>query len=278
MTILVTGASGSVGRRVVQNLREQGATVRAMSRTPERLDLGVEVVGGDLSGPVDPRLFDGVDRIFLFPAWDGVAEFVRSAADAGVSRFVVLSSLAAAGENSRDVGSASNVHHLAVERAVAAVSEDWTFLRPGTFATNLIPWIHTLLAGNPLRLPYPGSSQPPVHEADVADLAALALTGSVGRGEAWPVTGPRNLTQQEQAVVLGAAIDRDVVVEQVTEQEFRDETGRWLPPGITDMLLTYWRETAGTPDLPHSAERFTGKPGRTLAEWAQDHRNEFVAG
>src|SRR3954464_2146233 len=71
-----------------------------------------------------------------------------------------------------DIGSASYTHHLAVERAVTSRTEEWTILRPGTFANNLLSWAWTVKAGAPVRAPYINSAQAPIHEKDVADVAA----------------------------------------------------------------------------------------------------------
>lgn len=102
MTILVTGASGAVGRHLVSALVRAGEQVRAVSRKPQEVELpeGVDVVGADLTAPstLTAELFDEVDRMFVFPVDHGVDELVAAATAGGVRRFVVMSSLAAASE------------------------------------------------------------------------------------------------------------------------------------------------------------------------------------
>jgi uncharacterized protein YbjT (DUF2867 family) len=259
MTILVTGGTGSIGRRLVSALTAGGESVRALGRTPH------------------PDPFAGVDRMFVFP-YDGVQEMVTAAADAGVRRFVVLSSLAAAGEFPRDVRSVSYTHHRAIEQAVTEVSAaEWTILRPGTFATNLLAWAWPIRAGLPVRAPYLASAQAPVHEADIADAAAAVLTGDGHEGAIYPLTGPQSLTRAEQVAVIGAGLGRDIPVTEITPDEFRAEAGRHVPDGIVDMLLAYWSETVAVPDRVRSGvPDLTGRPGRTLAEWAHDHRADFL--
>src|SRR4051794_40928122 len=100
MSVLVTGATGSIGRRVVSGLLDAGEGVRALTRKPADagLDSRVDVVEGDLTAADVPSgCFEGVRQLFLFPALGGVAPFVAAAAEAGVEHVVVLSSLAAAG-------------------------------------------------------------------------------------------------------------------------------------------------------------------------------------
>ncbi|MBL7259336.1 NAD(P)H-binding protein [Paractinoplanes lichenicola] len=282
MTILVTGATGAVGRTLISALVSAGAQVRAVSRKPREAELpdGVEVVGADLTVPstLTADLFDGVDRMFVFPVDRGVAEVVAAATAAGVHRFVVMSSLAAAGEFPRDIGSASHTHHLAVEQAVTARTDDWTILRPGTFATNLLSWAWPIKAGMPVRVPYPHSAQAPIHEADIADAAAVALLRDGHEGQIYPLTGPQSLTRIDQVAAIGAAIGRDIPLEEITPAEFRADVARFIPEDIIAMLLHYWSDTVTEPDLVRPGVRdLTGRPGRTLEQWARDHRADFTA-
>jgi uncharacterized protein YbjT (DUF2867 family) len=189
MSILVTGATGAVGRHVINGLLARGVAVRALSRKPGEADLpaGEEVVQGDLSsGDFARGLFDGISRVFVFPVAGGVDAFVERAAEAGIEHFVVLSSLAAANEFERDHGSASNVHHLAIEAAVASTGIDMTIIRPGTFANNLLSWAYPIKAFGAVEGPYASSAQAPIHEADVADVVVAALTDDSHRGKVYP--------------------------------------------------------------------------------------------
>ncbi|MFI2105691.1 SDR family oxidoreductase [Isoptericola sp. NPDC019693] len=275
MTILVTGATGAVGRHLVPTLLERGAAVRALTRKPADAALpeAVDVVGGDLSdaSSLGPEVFDGVDRAFVFPA-PGVEAFVEAAVAAGVHRLTVLSSLAVAEEFPRDRGSASQVHHGAVEAAVTARTDAWTILRPGTFATNLLAWAWQIRSGAPIRAPYLDSAQAPVHEDDVAEAAAVALLGDDLVGEAIPLTGPAALTRREQVRTIGDALGREIPLVEISAEEFRAETAGYVPEAVTAMLLAYWSDTVATPDVPRPVTPVTGRPGRTLAQWAGDHR------
>ncbi|GAA5207044.1 NAD(P)H-binding protein [Microbacterium kyungheense] len=282
MTVLITGATGAVGRPLVDALISRGESVRALTREPDTAALppGVEVVRGDLGRPggVDAGVFADVDRAFVFPALpaEGVEAFVSDAAAAGVERFVVLSSLAAAQEFARDRGSASQVHHSAIEAAITGRSGAWTILRPGTFANNLLSWAWPIKAGAPIRAPFARSSQAPIHEADVADAAAAALTSDRWLGQAIPLSGPQSLTREQQVAAIGAGIGRDLHLEEITPGEFRDDVAAFLPADIIAMLLDYWRDTVDVPDTVRPGIReLTGRPGRTLEEWARDHRADF---
>jgi len=275
MTILVTGATGSVGRSLVDALVAGGEAVRALSRTPAGADLpeGVEVVGPD-----DGGLFHEVEAMFVFPLADGVDDLVSAAVGAGVGRFVVLSSLAAAVEFPRDRGSASATHHLAVERAVTARTDDWTILRPGAFANNLLAWAWTIKSGAPIRAPHIHSAQAPIHEADITDAAAATLVQDGHTGKTYPLTGPQSLTRVEQVAALGAGLGRELHLVEISPEEFRADTAPYVPEGIVSMLLDYWSDTVTEPDrVRPGVPELTGKPGRTLEQWARDHRADFSA-
>lgn len=278
MTILVTGATGAVGRHLVATLIARGASVRALTRKPDDANLpeGVEVVAGDLAdaSTFGAHLFEGVDRVFVFPA-RGVETFLDAAIAADIHRFTVLSSLAAAIEFPRDRGSASQVHHSAVEAAVTERTDAWTILRPGTFANNLLTWAWQIRSGAPIRAPYLASAQAPVHEYDIAEAAAQTLLTDDHIGATIPITGPQALTRAEQVAAIGAAIGREISLVEITPEQFRAETAQFIPEPIMKMLLDYWSDTLTVPDQVRPVTSVTGRPGRTLAEWATDHRADF---
>jgi uncharacterized protein YbjT (DUF2867 family) len=280
MTILVTGATGAVGRHLVSNMFERGARVRALTRKPDHAGLpeGVDVVAGDLAdaATLGPPVFANVDRAFVFPA-RGVEAFVEAAVAAGVHRFTVLSSLAAAREFPRDHGSASQLHHSAIEAAVVERTDAWTMLRPGTFANNLLSWAWQIRSGASIRAPFLASAQAPVHEHDVAEAAAETLLGDDHLGEAIAITGPQALTRAEQLATIGRALDRTIPAVEITPEEFRAEAGEFIPEPVMKMLLDYWSDTLTAPDRPRPVTPVTGRPGRTLAQWAADHRADFGA-
>jgi uncharacterized protein YbjT (DUF2867 family) len=278
MTILVTGATGAVGRHLVATLIARGASVRALTRKPDDANLpeGVEVVASDLAdaSTFGAHLFEGVDRVFVFPA-RGVETFLDAAIVADIHRFTVLSSLAAAIEFPRDRGSASQVHHSAVEAAVTERTDAWTILRPGTFANNLLTWAWQIRSGAPIRAPYLASAQAPVHEYDIAEAAAQTLLTDDHIGATIPITGPQVLTRAEQVAAIGAAIGREIPLVEITPEQFRAETAQFIPEPIMKMLLDYWSDTLTVPDQVRPVTSVTGRPGRTLAEWATDHRADF---
>ncbi|MDQ2814451.1 MAG: NAD(P)H-binding protein [Actinomycetota bacterium] len=278
MTILVTGATGNVGRHVVAGLLGRGEPVRALTRDPAAAGLPaeVEVFAGDLSADEVPAgLLNEVSQVFLFPAPGGVKIFTEQASAAGVGHFVVLSSLAAAGEHERDHGSWSAVHHLEVEQAVAATGTTATILRPGSFATNLLFWTYPIKATGSVEGPYPTSAQAPVHEADVADVAVAALCDPSLRGATYPITGPEALTRVEQLAAIGRAIGRELAFREITPAAFAESMAQFMPGPAIRMLLDYWADTVTAPDQVRSVAAVTGATPRSLDQWAADHAADF---
>jgi len=278
MTYLITGATGAVGRAVIAQLRAAGREVRIVTRNTSVSPVGVETVHGDFTrGDLPSAAFAGVDRVFLFPAQGGVDAFLKQAKQARIGQLVVLSSLAAAMEHERDRSSASALHHLGVEKAVLASGIPATFLRPGSFANNLLFWAHSIRTGDVVYGPYAKSSQAPIHEGDIAAVAVAALTQDGHLGKIYPMTGPQALTRIEQLDTIAAAVGKKLRFQEVPPEAFAQEMGKYMPQPIIRMLLDYWSDTVAMPDvvLP-TVEQVTGQKARPLAQWAREHAPDFA--
>jgi len=265
----VFGATGKVGRALVDRL--PSGEVRAVTRDPAtaRLPAGTQVVAGDLLDPASlPDTVRGARAAFLlWPAFDatGAAEAVAVLA-AHVDRIVYLSAAVAEdgvwGE---------------VEKAVRASGVEWTFLRAGGFAGNTLGWAEQIRADGVVREPYGQAGRSLVHEADLAAVAAIALTGDDLVGASPVLTGPETLTQIDQARHIGDAIGRPVRWEE-TSRETAQETmlaAGW-DPAFVETALDAWAAMVDTPErVSPDVERITGRPARTFAEWARDHAADF---
>jgi uncharacterized protein YbjT (DUF2867 family) len=274
--ILVTGATGNVGRHVVSGLLRAGERVRAVTRTPSRAGLpdGVEVVRGDLAHPESfADAFAGVTRMFVFPlaylrpvlrGMADVAEttsLVKVAAAAGVRRMVML-------------GSSDSL--FGMEHAVESSGCEWTILRPGEFAVNKLDhWAPMIRADGVVRAAYPETCGAPVHEADIAEVAVAALLGDGHTGRRYELTGPESLTLREQAAAIAAGIGRPVGFEEVTPAESRAELlALGMPADVVDhMILAH---PPGPAPVSPTYEQVTGRPARTLTQWATDHAPAFA--
>lgn len=275
MTVLVTGATGNVGRHVVSGLLSAGVAVRALTRDPASAGFpaDVEVVEGDLERPKDlSEVFTGVDRMYLFPVPETAREVVAEAESAGVGRIVVLSSDAVT--EGLDPGL-----HTRVEAAVEASGLEWTHVRPGEFALNKIDfWGRSVQSEGTARLPYPEARGAPVHEADVADVAVAALLENGHVGHVYGVSGPELLTQREQVRAIGIGLGREIACVEISpEQARRDLVDQGVPGFAADHMLSFQARWAERPPRVYAAPReITGRPARTLAQWAADHVTDFL--
>lgn len=276
MTTLVTGASGHVGRHVVEQLLSAGVGVRAMTRTPEafRFPPSVEVVRGsltDFTGLTDA--LRGVERMYLFPVPQTARQVVEQARRAGVARVVVLSS-----SSVHDASSYSGAYHRAVECAVEDSGLGWTFLRPDEFATNILwKWGQSIRAEGVVRAPYPRARRALLHEADVAAVAATVLVEDGHLGCRYQLTGPETLDQAQQVALIARATGRDIRFEETTPEAARVELTRFMPEVVVDMVLRYLADSEHhpAPVLP-TVEQVTGRPATSFWQWAQDHVSEFL--
>ncbi|MBB5085126.1 NAD(P)H-binding protein [Nonomuraea endophytica] len=282
MTILVTGATGTVGRHVVDRLVAAGRPVRALTRNPENagLSVGVDVVQGDLNRPGDLS-FDGVRGVFLIAglfdpdhATDLARVFVNRAVAAGVTRIVCMSGAAV---TARRAGSFEMLH--AVEQVVEESGATWTHVRPGEFAVNKLDvWGESIRKEDMVRNAYPDGVGVPIHEKDIAEVVAIALLRDGHGGQAYDLTGPEALTHRQQAETIGAGLGRPIAFEGLTFGQARQayiEAG--IPMEIAEYVLCYQAEYADEPpQVSPTFEQVTSRKGRTLAQWAADHADELA--
>jgi uncharacterized protein YbjT (DUF2867 family) len=276
MTILVTGARGTVGRRVVDLLVQAGLAVRAGSRDPVAAGRpsGVSVVAADLAKPdtLGPAL-DGVDKVFLYADPSGIEGFVDRAHQAGVGHVVLLSSAAAGQGDDSFIAR----RHTIVEDALRDSALPWTFLRPGAFATNALQWAPAIRAGGVVRGPFPRAHAVPIHEDDIAEVAVAALTGSGHEGRTWSLSGPESLTQQRQVELIGEALSRPLRFEEIGEDEARRQMTARVPEAVADALLAMQRASVDRAQpVATGVPEALGRPARSFATWAADHASDFT--
>jgi uncharacterized protein YbjT (DUF2867 family) len=278
MTILITGARGTVGQAVIARLHAAGVPLRAASADPALLTVppGVEIMEVRLGEPetFDAAL-DGVRQVFLYPEPAGIDAFVKSAQVAGVEHVVLLSSSSVLGPDAETDPLAS--HSLLVERALAASSLTCTFLRPDAFASNALGWAHQIWQGLPVEHAYPDASVAPIHPADIADIAVDALTGTGLRGRCITLTGPQVLTFREQLAVLARVIGRDIPVVEITHAEAEEQLGRYMPAPFVGSLLAFWAAASRQPaTVADTTQSLLGTPARTFEQWADENAAAFT--
>ncbi|WP_229397680.1 SDR family oxidoreductase [Micromonospora okii] len=278
--ILVTGATGKVGRHVVARLREAGHRVRALSRDPARADLppDVEVVAGS-PGDADASAaaLAGVDAAFVCLVGDveagarPFAEAIRRAG--GVRRLVLLSSSAVLHPVRHRIGD----EHRAAEELIGAAAPDATLLRPGPFHTNSLWWAKSIREQGRVRCLVGNNPGAPVDPDDLAAVAVAALTSGEHARRRYELTGPEVLTSAEQVRVISDVLGRDLDFEVAAPEEvvatFASITGD-RPAAETNVAALHsprvpWGRTNGT------VERLLGRKPRTFRDWAAEHAHLF---
>ncbi len=265
MTVLVTGATGSVGRLVVDHLLRAGAAqVRALTTNPRKAAFGpeVEVVTGYLGRPETlPAALDGVERMYLAPLEDTVREVTALARQAGVRHIV-------------DLAGPKDGHWGAIAEAVEESGVAWTHLEPGEFMDNFLVWADQVRAGT-VHEAYPDAASAPIEMDDVAAVAAVALLQDGHQRRAYELTGPETLSRAEMIRLIGAAIDRDVRCALVP----LEEAIRRLEPAMGEYASWYLQGQEALIEHPQQAvdtvARLIGRPATTFAEWAAKHADDF---
>lgn len=274
---LVTGATGRIGRTLVARLAAQGHPVRALARNAraQAWPAGVEAVDADLSHSATLRdALQGVEAVFLFTPVTGAGDLASLARAAGVRRGVLLSSIATQKADPRTNPIAAR--HARAEQLLADAGLPATVLRPDTFAANALDWASEIRTRGRVRLAHPGSRRVPLHEEDLAAVAALAMTTPGHEGQAWWLTGPAQVSQAQQVQAIAEAIGRPVAVDEMPEEEALAQWQARMPEQAARRLLDYLRKSVDQPP-PVSTEvtRLLGRPARSFAQWAADHRGAF---
>jgi uncharacterized protein YbjT (DUF2867 family) len=266
MTTLVTGATGNTGRHVVAELVRRGERVRALTRNPAAaaFPAGVEIVGGTHTAPEAlGSALDGVDRLHV-TVTAGLAEvgpeLVRRAVDAGVRRITVVWG--------GGVGP--------VEQAVAESGVEWTRLEPQEFMSNTLTWVESIRTEGVVREPYDFPSAL-VHEADIGEVAAIALLEDGHAGRVYNLTGPEALTARERIAILSRAIGRDIAFVPITHEQAVD---RLVATGVSRadaeyVIGWYAAPTDDATTVVDTVERVTGRPARTFGQWVAAHADRF---
>jgi uncharacterized protein YbjT (DUF2867 family) len=283
--VLVTGATGRVGRAVIDLLIDAGVPVRALTHRSEgaaTLPANVEVVTGDLTlpGSLDAGL-RGVGAVFLvWTAPPTTAPAVVERLAAATRRVVFLSSPHRTPHPFFQQPNPMAVLHADIERLIAAAGLESTIIRPGIFASNaLFWWAPAIRADGVVRWPYGAAETAPVDDRDVAAVAARTLYQDGHAGGDYVLTGPESLSQAEQVRIIGDVLGRRIRFEELSPEEFRSETeGSWPRP-VVDMLLDAWGATIGRPAfITSTVFDILGSAPRSFRQWVADHATAFTEG
>lgn len=285
--ILVTGATGTVGSRLVTALAGRpGVSVRAAVHSPAKAAAIAQAghaqpVALDWSSRSSvAAAMEGIDKLFLLtPLTEDSVELGKRAIDAaratGVKHIVKLSSSGAEQEPGIAMGRA----HRAVELHGEASGVAFTSLRPGSFMTNFITFFRPDQEGA-IYLPLAQAASSYIDPRDIADVAAAVLTSDGHAGKSYTLTGPEALTVGRIAALIAEASGRKIHYVAVPEEAARGAMAGMGAPGwmVDGMMELYGIMRAGyTAGVTGEVAALTGHPARTFAAFARDHAAAWKA-
>jgi uncharacterized protein YbjT (DUF2867 family) len=270
--IVVTGATGNVGRPLVRTLAEAGEQVTAVSRRAVESSTHVRYHQADLAEPPSLRpALDGAEALFLLTSPDfmvngnmeGVMKVVGAA---GIRRVVLLSSQ----------GVGTQRHPSDLEDAVTQSGLEWTMLRPGNFNSNALQWADSVRTDRVAAAPFGDIKLPAVDPVDIAEVAAVALRGPGHAGNIYTLTGPAPISPRQQVAAIGDALGESVRFVEQSRAEARNQMLRFMPEPVVEATL----DILGTPSPAEQlvcpdVERLLGRSPRRFADWAEQHIAAF---
>jgi uncharacterized protein YbjT (DUF2867 family) len=294
VTIVVTGATGTVGGEVARRLVAAGHRVRLLTRRPERLrgmagphaevaaaDFDAHDGDGDGDGDgtglaaalAGARAVFVVTRDPLRPEHD--ERLVRAALSAGTSpRLVKLSALAVTDPAAQDLITRWQREN---EARILASGLPWTLLRPRAFMSNTLSWAPGIRADRTVRALAGTARNACVDPRDIADAAVAALGQDGHEGRAYALTGPAALSPAEQTEQLAEVLGLPLRFAELTPRQAGEALRRRYPEPVARALLeSAERQRSGAKaDVAGGVEEATGRPPAAFADWAQDHAGRF---
>lgn len=271
MTILVAGATGTVGRSLVGQLLDAGHAVRALTRDPDRAQLpaGAEVVRGDLTDASTlTGAFAGVEAAHLITfggdfsaTLENGPEIVDLLVAAGVARVSVLGGW--------DTGT--------LEPALDAAGVPWALLAPVEFMANVFDHAEAVRTTGEVRVYDGGRTSAMVHEADIAAVALAVLTGAAPTGRRYVLTGGEALTLEQKLAAVSAATGRPVTLTRLSEEQARaDLAAAGLDEATIEFTIALENDPPPIGSIPaRTVAEVTGRPPRTFALWARENADAF---
>ncbi|MFE6840280.1 SDR family oxidoreductase [Streptomyces sp. NPDC057705] len=277
--IVVTGATGNIGRALTQELVEVGQQVTAVSRHTAAVPDGARHVVADLAEPAGLRpALAGAKALFLLLSGDlhatgaGPADIIGEAAANGVRRVVLLSTLGVA---TRPFGP-TRIAMRALEDSLRESGLDWTVLRPGGFASNALWWAESVRAQRVVAAPFGDVGVPIIDPADIAAVAAACLLDDRHTHGVYELTGPKVITPRQQTEAIAAALGSPVRFHELTRDEAKAAMTRSMPAELADDTL----DILGSPSpaelrVSPDVQRVLGRAPRPFTEWATRNVTAF---
>jgi len=284
MKILVTGATGNVGREVVKNLHQRGVEVRALARKPESVNFpaGVEVLPGDLTDPESIRVaVKGIDKLFLLNAV--VAdELTQALITYGIAKrarikHVTYVSVYKA-DRFRDVPHFAS--KVAVENALKEFGVHYTILRPGYFFQNDLSLKPLLLGLGIYPMPIGPTGISAVDSHDIAEAAAITLTQNGHQNQTYDLVSSSQITGPGNAALWSKALGKQITYTghdfDAFEKQMSTQLPGWMAYDMRTMLEGYFERGFASTDADVSrATHLLGHAPRTYDAFVQEAAAEW---
>ena len=279
--ILITGASGNVGKEVLKQAAGLGIKVRAAFQTARKAATapsGVEIATVDFNQPETLQAaLKGVDKVFLVgPPAQNLVALERKAVDAirrsGASHILKLSAMGGR-------GAIFPRQHADSEDYIKSSGVPCTFLRPNGFMQNLS--LYNASTINTQNAFYGCQSDGKVSHIDLRDVAAVAvkvLTTDGHDGKAYTLTGPRALTNAELAQILSDDLGRDINYVDLPVDKFKQAligagVPEWNADALIDLQMFY--RNGGASDVANDVAQLLGHKPRSFEQFSRDYKAAF---
>jgi uncharacterized protein YbjT (DUF2867 family) len=275
--VVVTGATGNVGRPLVTELAKAGVEVRAVTRHSDTAGFPPGVTSYDSAVAALP----GAGAVFLNSRalGDAMGPTVDAARAAGVTRLVALSAINADDDFSRQPSRFRGDRNKEVDQLAAESGLEWISLRPTVFNSNFAGmWAPQVRAGDVVGGPYAAASTAAIADRDISAVAARALLTDDLVGRRIPMTGPQALTNAELVDAIGTVLGRPLRYQEVPPDLVRQRfVGLGFGAEFADAYMALLAETIEKPALvTHDVEKILDRPATSFAQWVSEHRQLFT--
>lgn len=283
--ILVTGATGTVGRELVSILSKRGTAFKAMVRKDADRDAfarnGVAAVIADFTNfTLLLEALAGIDQIYLIgpadpPHVSQEGAIIDAARQAGVRRIVKQSAMAA-----HDMSTCSFKRwNGMVERHLMQSGLLYTILRPTGFMQNFVNYdAPRIAATGVIRAPLGDARVSWIDVRDIAATAAAVLCEDGHEGRIYDLSGPESLSNLDVAAKLSSAVGREIRYEPLTDAEaFQQMLARGLPTSVARSMLSLYQayREVGIGPVTGWVEILTGRSPRDFDAFAIEHAARF---
>lgn len=283
-TILVAGATGTNGRMVTSRLAAAGYSVRALVRNLQSAQSlaqsNVELVEGDLndSATLEPA-FENVNRAFIATAatpntvdlFQNFFDAAKSTTGAHIVKFSALG----AGNNAKSI---IQQQHTESDNALVDSGLPYTILRPNSFYQNMLWSANSIRATGQFYFPFGDAEQSLVDVRDLTEVTFQAFTNAEHQGKIYELTGPEGLSYYDVAQQLSTLLSKEVTYVPVSNEmalQGMIDLGmpEWSASALAELYSIF--ATGEYAGINENIQAITGRPARTFAAWAEEHRSAF---